>query len=222
MALRKLFEGVYESQGRLYTLNLCPGKTVYGEELRDFNGVEYRGWNPYRSKLGSAIKRGLKELPLAAGGTVLYLGSSEGTTPSHFSDILGKEGVLFGVDVSERSMKKFIELCELRENLVPVLADANQPQAYAEYLEGMEVDLLYQDVSQRNQADIFCKNARTYLGKGKPAMLCIKARSIDSAEKVSRIVEQEIKQLEKDFEVVQVLELSPYEKDHAFVYCRKK
>src|SRR3989338_1050733 len=222
MALKKLFEGVYEGFYRLWTRNLCPGKAVYGEELRDFNGIEFRAWNPNRSKLASAIKKGLKELPLKAGSKVLYLGSSEGTTASHLSDLIGKEGLLFGLDVSERSMKKFIELCEQRENMVPVLADANQPQTYAEHIEGLEIDLLYQDISQKNQAEIFCKNARAYLAKGKPAMLCVKARSIDSAEKASRIVQEEVRQLEKDFEVLQVLELSPYEKDHAFVYARKK
>jgi len=222
MPLKKLFEGVYRGEGRLWTENLVPGKPVYGEDLRDFNGREFRAWNPFRSKLASAIEKGLKEFPVRAGGRVLYLGSSEGTTASHLSDVIGGTGLLVGVDVSERSMKKFLELCEQRENMVPVLADANQPEGYADALEDVKVDLLYQDVSQKNQAEIFLKNARAFLGKGKPAMLCVKARSIDSAKKASRIIGDEVRLLEKEFEVRQVLELSPFEKDHALVYGRKK
>ncbi len=222
MGLNKAFEGVYRGAGKLWTRNLAPGKRVYGEDLKDHEGIEFRAWNPFRSKLASALEKGLKEFPIRQGSHILYLGCSEGTTPSHLSDVIGKDGLLLGVDISERTMKKFIELCEQRENLVPILADANQPEAYAEYLEGIEVDLLYQDVSQKNQAEIFCKNARAYLKPGKPAMLCVKARSIDSARKANRIVAEEVKALEKDFEIVQVLELSPFEKDHAFVYCKKK
>ena len=93
--MKQIFSGVFEHKGKIFTKNLVPGTKVYGEALLKESGVEYREWIPWRSKLGAAIKNSLKKLPLNAGNNVLYLGSSEGTTPSHISDIIGKEGLLF-------------------------------------------------------------------------------------------------------------------------------
>ena len=74
---------------QLATENLSPGFKVYGEELFRVGDVEYRAWNPYRSKLAAAIERGISEVPLKSGSKVLYLGAASGTTPSHVSDIVG-------------------------------------------------------------------------------------------------------------------------------------
>ena len=56
----KIFE-VYESNARrkqLYTSNLVPGKTVYGEKLVREDDVEYREWNASKSKLAASILKG--------------------------------------------------------------------------------------------------------------------------------------------------------------------
>ena len=66
------FKGVYwihfeDGSSRLATINLTPGKRVYGEQLITMNGVEYRVWNPYRSKLAAALMNGLKDvIPILA------------------------------------------------------------------------------------------------------------------------------------------------------------
>ena len=65
--LKEKFPGVYEFGGSILTRNLAPGKKVYGEEFKTIDGKEYRVWNPYRSKLGAAIKNGLKEFPIKPG-----------------------------------------------------------------------------------------------------------------------------------------------------------
>jgi fibrillarin-like pre-rRNA processing protein len=219
--MKRLFSGVFEEGGKLFTKNLVPGKRVYGERLVARNGAEFREWVPWRSKLAAAIKNGLMELPLKAGDTVLYLGSSEGTTPSHISDIIGKKGLLFGVDVSERAMRKFVFLCEERSNLAPILGDANNPEAYAEHIEE-PVDMLYQDVSQKNQAEIFNKNAVRFLGRGKPALIALKAKSISQKESPKRLFRKETAVLEKELKIKQVVPLHPFEKAHAMVLCEKK
>ena len=128
--MKELFPGVFESKGKLLTKNLVPGKKVYGEKLFRVKGIEYRQWTPFRSKIAAAIKNGLKEFPIKPGSNVLYLGCAEGTTASHLSDIIGEEGVLFGVDIAERTMKKFVALCEERANMVPLLNDASKPEAF--------------------------------------------------------------------------------------------
>ena len=41
-------------------------------------------------------------MPIAPGSKVLYLGAASGTTVSHVSDIVGKEGLVYAVEFSHR------------------------------------------------------------------------------------------------------------------------
>ena len=56
--------------------------------------IEYRVWNPFRSKLGAAILSGVDNIHMAPGTKVLYLGAANGTTVSHVSDIVGPVNIL--------------------------------------------------------------------------------------------------------------------------------
>ena len=51
--------------------------------------IEYRAWNPFRSKLAAAILGGVDQIHMKPGEKVLYLGAASGTTVSHVSDIVG-------------------------------------------------------------------------------------------------------------------------------------
>jgi len=51
--------------------------------------IEYRVWNPFRSKLGAAILGGVDNIWIKPGTKLLYLGAASGTTVSHCSDIVG-------------------------------------------------------------------------------------------------------------------------------------
>lgn len=51
--------------------------------------IEYRVWNPFRSKLAAAIVGGVGNIYMPPGSKVLYLGAANGTTVSHVSDIVG-------------------------------------------------------------------------------------------------------------------------------------
>ena len=86
--------GVFIARGKqeaLATKNLAPGNAVYGEKLIEIKeqGIEYRVWNPFRSKLAAAIIGGVENIFIEPGKKVLYLGASSGTTVSHVSDIVG-------------------------------------------------------------------------------------------------------------------------------------
>ncbi len=206
----------------LLTPNLSPSKRVYGEKLVNIQGDEFREWNPFRSKLAAALKNGLKKVPLRKGSKVLYLGVAEGTTASHISDIIGKDGLVFGVDISERTMRKLLQVCEERENIVPIVADANNPDGYKEYLEDYEIDLLYQDISQRNQAEIFNRNAAKFLNKGKYGLIALKGRSISQKKNLDSVFAAEVKELEKEFKILEKIKLAPFEKEHLMVFGEKK
>ena len=56
------------------------------------NKIEYRVWNPFRSKLAAAILGGVEDIHIGPGKKVLYLGAASGTTVSHVSDIVGPVG----------------------------------------------------------------------------------------------------------------------------------
>ena len=58
-------------------------------QVDDGNKVEYRVWNPFRSKLAAAILGGIDKIHMKPGSKVLYLGAASGTTVSHVSDIVG-------------------------------------------------------------------------------------------------------------------------------------
>ena len=51
--------------------------------------VEYRVWNPFRSKLAAAILGGVDQIHMTPGSKVLYLGAASGTSVSHVSDVVG-------------------------------------------------------------------------------------------------------------------------------------
>src|SRR5438094_6673783 len=100
--LHKTFEGMYwvvrEGKERLATLSQDPGTTVYGEDIVRIGDREYRVWDPYRSKLAAAVLKGLSEVPIKPGNSVLYLGAASGTTASHVSDIVGEKGRVYCVE----------------------------------------------------------------------------------------------------------------------------
>lgn len=56
--------------------------------------IEYRVWNPFRSKLAAAIVGGVDKIHIKPGSKVLYLGAASGTTVSHVSDIVGPVSLL--------------------------------------------------------------------------------------------------------------------------------
>lgn len=216
--MRKKLGGVYSLRGAIATVNLTPGRRVYGEKLLRYRGRELRLWNPWRSKLSAAIHKGLKKLPIEKSSRVLYLGAAQGTTPSHVSDI-ASGGTVYCVELSHHPMGKLLEVCTHRENMVPILGDASKPGDYLHLLE--KVDILYQDIAHPRQVEVMLENGELFLMQGGYSMLAIKSRSI-SLEKPKKVYAREIEKLEsKGFKVLQKLKLDPYEKDHAFVVARK-
>ncbi|MFA6328663.1 MAG: fibrillarin-like rRNA/tRNA 2'-O-methyltransferase [Candidatus Micrarchaeia archaeon] len=222
MNVEERFPGVYLVDGRLATRSMAPGFRVYGERLVDAGGVEYRQWDLFRSKLAAAMHKGLKEMHIAPGSTVLYLGASTGTTPSHVSDVVGKDGTVFCVEFAQRSMRELLTVCERRENMLPIMGDARQPHEYADMLGSAKVDVIYQDVAQPDQADIFIKNSKMFLKSGGWGMIAIKSQSIDVTRQPRKVFEEFVAHVGSEIEVADQIELSPYDLEHLFITGKKK
>jgi len=217
----KKFEGVFLVNDRLATINSVPGKKVYGEMLIAIKNVEYRVWDFWRSKPAAAIKKGLKEFPLKKSMKVLYLGIASGTTASHFSDIIGKDGIIYGVDIAERVLRELIPHAEERGNIVPILADARKIEDYEKTILE-KVDLVYEDVASPDQIQILIRNCKKFLKLNGWAMIAIKSQSIDVTKSPKEVYKECLKDLEKNFKIVDKVELDPYEKAHLFVVLKLK
>jgi fibrillarin-like pre-rRNA processing protein len=208
---------VFRDNNRLFTenLNSCKGIKVYGEKLIKHKSKELRSWNPYRSKLAAAFLNGLIKMDLSYNSQILYLGAATGTTVSHFSDIV-KDGIIYAVENSSVAVKDLLKLSKKRENVIPILSDANHPDRYGKIVP--IVDFLYQDISQRNQTEIFLNNINRYLKKNGQGIIMVKSRSIDVSIKPKIVYENVIKELKKNgLMIVDLIDISQYEKDHATI-----
>lgn len=82
--------GIFVARGKedmLVTKNMTPGQSVYGEKRiavttgtaqdgEPATSVEYRVWNPFRSKLAAAVLGGVDNIYMGPGSKVLYLGAA--------------------------------------------------------------------------------------------------------------------------------------------------
>merc|ERR1712060_528621 len=137
----------------LCTKNMVPGESVYGEKRvsveNEGDKVEYRVWNPFRSKLGAGILGGLDSIYMKPGSKVLYLGAASGTTVSHVSDIVGENGHVYAVEFSKRCGRDLVNLAKKRTNIHPIIEDARKPTRYRMLVD--MVDCVFADVAQPDQ-----------------------------------------------------------------------
>ncbi len=205
----------------LLTKNLTPGITYYKEKTIEINGIEYRVWSPYRSKLAAAILNGLDPRILENIQKILYLGAATGTTISHISDLL-PDSIIYAVEVAPRVMLEFVNrVTANRPNVIPLYCDARKPMLYLDVVD--KVDMVYCDVAQPDQTEIAAYNSDIFLKKNGIILLAVKSRSIDVTRSPSEIYKQETKYLEKrGYKVLEIINLEPYEKDHAMIYAIKK
>ncbi|CAD0038700.1 unnamed protein product [Aureobasidium pullulans] len=177
--------GVFIARGKedmLCTKSMAPGVAVYGEkritvdspapvvengETAATTKVEYRVWNPFRSKIAAGILGGLQDIYMKPGSKVLYLGSASGTSVSHVADIVGPTGTVYAVEFSHRSGRDLINMATHRTNVIPIYR----------MLVGM-VDCIFADVAQPDQARIVGLNAHLFLKVGGGAVF---ARERDHA-----------------------------------------
>ncbi len=199
---------VFSDGERLYTRNSVPGNNVYGERLVRSDDSEYRDWSPTRSKLAAYIVKGGASFPFSSDSNVLYLGAASGTTASHVSDIISPSKV-YCIELSSRSFRDLVAVCEVRTNMVPILADATKPNEYAFVIESIRT--VYQDVAQKGQVTIFVKNFKAF--GAREGLLVIKARSEDVSRPPYEIYREAEKQLRSaGLKVIETVELDPLEK----------
>jgi fibrillarin-like pre-rRNA processing protein len=222
----KTFDGMYwvvrEGKERLATLSQDPGTTVYGEDIVRIGDREYRVWDPFRSKLAAAVLKGLSDVPIRPGNSVLYLGAASGTTASHVSDLVGDKGRVYCVEFAQRSFRDLANnASKNRRNMTPIFGDARFPEKYRSIVQG--VDTVYADIAQPDQARILSENIEHYLDDKGEFLFAVKARSIDVSKDPSEIFRQEKTVLEENgYKVREMIRLDPFEKDHCMILGNKR
>lgn len=193
----------FEDKGNLLTQSK-DGKSIYGEQVTNRGGKYYRVFSPLRSKLSSSMRLGVKP-DIRKGDHMLYLGAGAGTTASHISDSLS-DGSIFAVEFAPVPFIKLTSLSGIKENIFPILSDAQKPEMYGLFVD--KVDIVYQDVSQPNQIEIFANNM-DYFGSQR-GILMLKTFSLRS----DFSIDKEIKKIKDNFSVQQVKDISRFHRGH--------
>lgn len=237
-AVRELFPGIFSvpdpknpNKRAIATKNLTPGRVYYGERLvhlplredEKATNAEFRLWDPFRSKLSAAILNGLQQVPIREGTTCLYLGASTGTTLSHLSDVVGESGRIFAVEMAPRVARELLEkVVRYRRNIVPIIADARHPEQFPSIYGDLTV--VYCDIAQPDQTEIAITNCEKFFDsqKGGTLFLVVKASSIDALKEKAKVFDEQTRILKKaGFEVLQKIDLEPYDRNHAMIVSEK-
>ncbi len=221
---KRLSAKVYRIGRNYATVSKVKGYNVYGERVFKKGSKELRVWNPKKSKIAAAM---MKNMPLEFINALenydvmLYLGIANGTTASHFSDIAKEGALIYGVELSPRSIIDLTRLIETgRDNILPILANASYWNEYAGLVE--QADILYVDIAQPNQTDIALVNADIFLKERGLLYLAIKTRSISITRKPQEVISQEINKIRKrGYKIKFQTRLDPWEKDHGFVIAQR-
>merc|ERR1711990_1165857 len=215
--------GVFIARGKedaLVTKNMVLGESVYGEKRiaveEDATKLEYRVWNPFRSKLAAAVLGGVDNIHMPPGSKVLYLGAASGTSVSHVSDVVGPEGMVYAVEFSHRSGRDLLNVAKKRTNVVPIIEDARHPHKYRMLVP--MVDCVFADVAQPDQGRIVALNSQFFLKNGGNFVISIKANCIDSTAEPEAVFACEVKKMQAEkMKPQEQVTLEPYERDHAVV-----
>jgi len=218
MEAKEKFPGIFLIDNKLAVRNQVSGWHPFGEQLIKLGKTEYRLWDPNRSKLGAAIMKGLKNVPIHEGDKILYLGIAHGFTASFVSSIIGTSGIIYGVEFASRVFTELLPITEKVKNIVPMMADARKPEMYS-WVE--QCDVVYEDVAQPDQTEIAIRNCRQILKKGGYLMIAVKTQSIDVTAPAKKTIDQEVKKLEDaGFEIIDVRSLEPFEERHGFIVAK--
>lgn len=182
-----------------------------------------RVWDPKHSKLSALYhklhhKENDSELELTPEMRVLYLGAGNGTTVSFVADYVE---VIYAIEPAPEPMTDLISIALARENIIPLLSDARRPKEYAALIE--EVDMVYQDVAQPNQVEIFLANCATFLKNGGTGILMLKTRCIDVRQDPEELSVAAVQTLsDAGYIICDRIWLEPWHKDHSALITHKR
>lgn len=219
-----------EGRNGIWTRNAVKGVSVRGERRKRDSRIEWRAWDPNRSKVAAALlgtDNDPADILPEPGSTCLYLGASFGGTASFVHDMVcgsqnHLEGQIIAVEIAPRAMRELVALASQRPGLVPVLGDARIPHTVSPYIRG-KADWIHQDLSIADQAETFVKMAGAFLKPGGTGLLSLKAASERSSDgdDDTRFAKAERILGESELEVVERIDLAGFEEQHVVFHVRQ-
>lgn len=214
----------------IWTKNAVKGISVRGERRRREGKIEWRNWDPNKSKIAASILKTKNNpeifLP-KTGSTCLYLGSSMGGTVSHIHDIVcgsnnHHNGQIVAVDISPRMIRDLTALSEIRDGIFPVLADARIVEQISPFLRN-HADWIHQDLSIADQAHTFVKIISNLLSAEGIGILSLKAASERSSEgdDNSRFQKAQKIIMDSGIRILERMNISSFEDQHEVFVCIK-
>ncbi len=214
----------------IWTKNAVKGISVRGERRRREGKIEWRNWDPNKSKIAASILKTKNNpeifLP-KTGSTCLYLGSSMGGTVSHIHDIVcgsnnHHNGQIVAVDISPRMIRDLTALSEIRDGIFPVLADARIVEQISPFLRN-HADWIHQDLSIADQAHTFVKIISNLLSTEGIGILSLKAASERSSEgdDNSRFQKAQKIIMDSGIRILERMNISSFEDQHEVFVCIK-
>lgn len=212
--------GVYTDGADLYTRSTTDERRGGERVVKGDNGHDYRSFPPNGTKLAAIVKMGVTNWPFTSGSRVLYLGAGAGTTVSYMADVC-PQGQIYAVEFAPEPFRSLLEVARRRSNVVPILADARNPAAYTTQV-GKPVDIVYQDVAQRDQWDIAHRNALALLAPDGWVVLVVKASSVDVARPATEVYADVRSAIRSSgLRLEEVVDLEPFDREHAVFIVRR-
>ena len=124
------------------------------------------------------------------------------------------------MEKSPTSFAPLLALARRRSNLLPILADAQLPERYL--ADVGEVDHLYQDIAQRDQARIFVDNAAAALAEDGRGILMLKVRSVTQRRPAAVVAREARRELaDGGLRVEAEVPLAPFSREHVALVVRR-
>ncbi len=222
--------GVRKEGRSLWSRNANRGKSVRGERRKRDGRVEWRKWDPSRSKVAAALlltSGDPTELLPETGSTCLYLGASSGSTVSHIHDHTcgagnHHQGQIIAVEISPRMMRDLHSLAKERPGLIPILSDARNAEGYATIMRE-KAQWIHQDLSIADQAQNFISIAEKMLCKGGTGLLSLKAASerADQGSDENRFSRAENLLEESSLQLIERIDISQYQDQHIMFHVKR-
>jgi fibrillarin-like pre-rRNA processing protein len=214
-------QGVFTDGTDLFTRLLDGATPGTVRTVTDGEGAVYRSFPPAATKLAALVKAGARSWPFLPDSRVLYLGAGAGTTASYVSDICPR-GTVVAVEFAPEPFRALVEVARDRPNVLPVLADAREPATYSVQV-GPPVDVVYQDVAQRDQWEIARRNVMTLMAPDGKLILVVKARSVDVTRRAGAVFEDVARQAAKaGFRVLETVDLDAFAEGHAVLVIERR
>ena len=213
--------GVHTDGTDLYTRLIEGASEGTVRCVKGVDGSTYRSFPPTGTKLSALVKMGVRNWPYLPASRVLYLGAGAGTTVSYVSDICS-QGTVIAVEFAPEPFYDLVEVARDRPNVLPILADARDPTAYSKMVV-LPVDVIYQDVAQRDQWGIAHTNVQALMADEGMLVLVVKARSIDVSKPAFDVVNQVAANATADgYRVMEMVDIGAFAEDHYVIIAERR